>query len=153
MVKLASKRKTYLDAGLLKPISENYLFTNAGLYLLIGSIGSGKSYFISRHILYTDQLVNETTGEKGFYRSVIIITSGNKSDETTESFLKGVKNTIIVRVSEMKRFPFSTSCFGSIGSITDCTRHLCLSSLNWMKRLNGFLKNTPFPEISRSSAR
>ena len=94
-----------------KPISENYLFTNAGLYLLIGSIGSGKSYFISRHILYTDQLVNETTGEKGFYRSVIIITSGNKSDETTESFLKGVKNTIIVRVSETEAIPFLSELF------------------------------------------
>ena len=111
MVKLANQRSKYLDTGLLKPISENYLFTNAGLYLLIGSIGSGKSYFISRHILYTDQLVNKSTGEKGFYRSIIIVTSGNKSDETTESFLRGVKNSNIVRVHESQAIVFLNELF------------------------------------------
>ena len=106
-----NKRSKYLGAGLLKPISEHYLFTNAGLYLLIGSIGSGKSYFISRHILYTDQLVNESTGEKGFYRSIIIITLGSKSDETTESFLRGLKNSNIVKVQESQAIVFLNELF------------------------------------------
>ena len=44
----AKKRKQYLDAGKLGPILDHYPFTNAGLYLLIGSIGSGKSFFISK---------------------------------------------------------------------------------------------------------
>ena len=111
MVKLANKRSKYLIAGLLKPISQNYLFTNAWLYLLIGSIGSGKSYFISRHILYTDQLVNESTGEKGSYLSIINITPGNKSDETTESFPRGVKNSNIVRVQESQAILFRNELF------------------------------------------
>ena len=111
MVKLGNQRSRYIDHGLLKPIPENYLFTNAGLYLLIGSFGSGKSYYISRHILYTDQIVNESAGEKGFYRSIIIVTSTNKSDETTESFLRGVKNSNIVRVQESQAILFLNELF------------------------------------------
>jgi Tfp pilus assembly pilus retraction ATPase PilT len=54
MNKERKKRAFYLENAKPGPISDEYRFSNTGLYLVIGGMGSGKSHFISDHILTTD---------------------------------------------------------------------------------------------------
>lgn len=47
-----------IEGALIKPLSENYPFSSNGIYFLIGRPGAGKSYWIWRHIMITERLLN-----------------------------------------------------------------------------------------------
>jgi KaiC/GvpD/RAD55 family RecA-like ATPase len=103
MTKLSNKRKTYMESAKPKPISDNYRFSNTGIYLVVGGVGSGKSHFISDHLITTDQ--------KNLYDEIVIIATAKRIDETIETFLKGVKNPNIYKVPEENAIEFLEKLF------------------------------------------
>jgi superfamily I DNA/RNA helicase len=92
-----------LESAKPGPISDEYRFSNTGLYLVIGGMGSGKSHFISDHILTTDW--------KNLYNEIVIISTVKRIDQTIETFLKGIKNTTIYKVPEDQAVEFLTKLF------------------------------------------
>lgn len=110
MEKDAEENAVYLEAGKFGPISEEYPFSNIGLYLLIAPPGSGKTRFISQHLRYCDPM-EEQNGPKGFYSSVIWVRDDSKMDMTTKAFLKKLKNTTIKYIGEDELIPLLNRLF------------------------------------------
>ena len=54
--KARKKNAKELSMALIKPMTKQYPFATNGLYLFSGSMGSGKSYEIMRHILISERL-------------------------------------------------------------------------------------------------
>ena len=52
LAKVRKKNAKELSYALIKPLTKEYPFCSNGIYLFSGSMGSGKSYEIMRHILY-----------------------------------------------------------------------------------------------------
>ena len=54
--KVRKKNAKELSFALIKPLTRDYPFCSNGIYLFSGSMGSGKSYEIMRHILISERL-------------------------------------------------------------------------------------------------
>ena len=54
--RVARKNKDSLNAALIVPLSPYWKFSTNGLYLLLATAGCGKSRFIIKHILMSEQL-------------------------------------------------------------------------------------------------
>ena len=53
------KNRKELDMALIKPLSPNYPFSTNGVYYLIGKMGSGKSFWIWKHIMILLYLIRK----------------------------------------------------------------------------------------------
>lgn len=94
------KNQREIDAALMKPLSNDYAFSTNGIYFLIGKPGSGKSFFIWRHIMITERLFSEP-----YYSKIIFCSTSGKLDKTSEILSKEVK-TKITYISEDALMPF-----------------------------------------------
>lgn len=88
------KNQREIESALIKPLSNDYPFSTNGIYFLIGKPGSGKSYFIWRHILITERLFKEP-----YYSKIIFCSTSGKLDKTAEVLSKQVR-TRVTYVSE-----------------------------------------------------
>ncbi len=88
------KNQREIEGALIKPLSKDYPFSTNGIYFLIGKPGSGKSYFIWKHIMITERLF-----QKPYYQKIIYCSTSGKFDKTGETLCKNV-NTPIVYLSE-----------------------------------------------------
>ena len=64
--KVIKKNKRELETALIKPIHPNHQFSSNGLYLMIGKPGSGKTYYILKHILLSERLF-----DKPYYNLIV----------------------------------------------------------------------------------
>jgi hypothetical protein len=83
------KNKKQLDEALIRPISPEWPFSTNGVYFFVGKMGSGKSYYIWKHIYTTERLF-----PKPYYHEIIYCSTSGKMDETTESMMDGIKTKI-----------------------------------------------------------
>jgi hypothetical protein len=88
------KNSKEIEEALIKPISPEWPFSTNGIYFFIGKMGSGKSYYIWKHIYTTEQIF-----KRPYYNEIIYSSTSGKMDETTNAMLQGVK-TKIVHVKE-----------------------------------------------------
>ena len=57
--RIANKNKQMLNSAMIVPLSPQWKFSTNGLYLLLATAGCGKSRFIIKHILMSEQLFPE----------------------------------------------------------------------------------------------
>ena len=50
------KNRKELEMSLIRPLTPSYHFSTNGVYYLIGKMGSGKSFWIWKHIMITERL-------------------------------------------------------------------------------------------------
>ena len=50
------KNKRELETALIKPMHPHHKFSSNGLYLFFGKPGSGKTFYILKHILLSEHL-------------------------------------------------------------------------------------------------
>jgi hypothetical protein len=94
------KNHKELDEALIKPISPEWQFSTNGIYFFVGKMGSGKSYYIWKHIYTTENLFS-----RPYYQEIIYCSTSGKMDETTNSMMQGIKTKIsCVKESELLRF-------------------------------------------------
>ena len=91
------KNKKELDMALIRPLTSSYLFSTNGVYYLIGKMGSGKSFWLWRHIMITERLFKNP-----YYSKIYFCTSSGKMDKTSEVMSEKVKTAIdFVKESEL----------------------------------------------------
>ena len=57
--KTMKKNQKEIETALMKPLSPDYPFSTNGIYFLIGKPGSGKTYWLWKHILITQRLFKQ----------------------------------------------------------------------------------------------
>ena len=82
--KVIKKNKKELDTALIKPIHKQHPFSSNGLYCFLGKPGSGKTYYILKHILLSEKLF-----EKPYY-SLIVFCSTSLTH--TSLYLNSIAN-------------------------------------------------------------
>ena len=87
--KVRKKNATELSYALIKPLTKQYQFCSNGIYLFSGSMGSGKSYEIMRHILMSERLFEEP-----YYSLIVFCSTSGGLDKTVQTFLPKVKTPI-----------------------------------------------------------
>jgi hypothetical protein len=89
MKKALQANKSDIAEALIKPISEEWPFATNGVYFFVGKMGSGKSYYIWKHIYVTERIQ-----KGGYYQEIIFCTTSGKLDQTAEPLEKKVKTPI-----------------------------------------------------------
>ena len=87
--KVRKKNAKELSFALIKPLTKQYQFCSNGIYLFSGSMGSGKSYEIMRHILMSERLFEEP-----YYSLIVFCSTSGGLDKTVQTFLPKVKTPI-----------------------------------------------------------
>ena len=88
--KTMKKNQKEIEAAPIKPLHPQYPFSTNGIYFLIGRPGSGKTYFIWKHILITERLF-----KKPYYQKIIYCSTSGKMDKTSEVMSKQIKSPIV----------------------------------------------------------
>lgn len=84
------KNQKEIESALIKPLHPNYPFSSNGIYFLIGRPGSGKTYWIWKHILITERLFKQP-----YYQKIIYCSTSGKADKTSEVMSKQIQSTIV----------------------------------------------------------
>jgi hypothetical protein len=75
------KNKQDLEYAQIKPLHEpDYLYSTNGVYLMCGKMGSGKTFWIMRHILICDRLF-----PKPYYDQVLFTSTSQGLDKTVQT--------------------------------------------------------------------
>ena len=88
--KVIKKNKKELDTALIKPIHKAHPFSSNGMYCFIGKPGSGKTYYIMKHILLSEKLF-----EKPYYNLIVFCSTSNGLDKTVLAFKDQIKTPIL----------------------------------------------------------
>ena len=88
--KVIKKNKKELDTALIKPLHKQHPFSSNGLYCFIGNPGSGKTYYILKHILLSEKLF-----EKPYYSLIVFCSTSNGLDKTVMAFKDKIKTPLI----------------------------------------------------------
>ena len=98
--KVIKKNKRELDTALIKPIHPDHQFSSNGLYLMIGKPGSGKTYYILKHILLSERLF-----DKPYYNLIVFCSTSNGLDKTVLAFKEKIKTPILF-LNDTELLPF-----------------------------------------------
>ena len=98
--KVINKNKRELDTALIKPIHPHHQFSSNGLYMMIGKPGSGKTYYILKHILLSERLF-----DKPYYNLIVFCSTSNGLDKTVLAFKDKIK-THILFINDTELLPF-----------------------------------------------
>lgn len=88
--KVLKKNKKELDTALIRPMHPSHQFSSNGLYLMIGKPGSGKTFFVLKHILLSERLF-----EKTYYNLIVFCSTSNGLDKTVLAFKDKIKTPIL----------------------------------------------------------
>lgn len=83
------KNQKEIEGALIKPLSPDYPFSTNGIIFLIGRPGSGKSYWIFKHIMITEKLFKHP-----YYNKIIFCSTSGKADKTAEVLSKNIQTKI-----------------------------------------------------------
>ena len=88
--KIIRKNKRELNTALIEPIHPKHQFSSNGLYAFLGKMGSGKTFYIMKHILLSEKLF-----EKPYYSLIVFCSTSNGLDKTVMSFKDNIKTPMI----------------------------------------------------------
>ena len=98
--KVLARNKHKLNQALIKPIHKNHPFSSNGLYCFIGRPGSGKTFYIMKHILLSERLF-----EKPYYNLIVFCSTSNGLDKTVLAFKDKIKTPMLfINDSELMDF-------------------------------------------------
>ena len=97
---VVNKNKSELNTALIEPIHPKWLFSSNGIYLLIGKPGSGKTYFLLKHILMSEKLFDQP-----YYNRILFCSTSGGLDKTVMAFTPKIK-TPITYVNDEELLPW-----------------------------------------------
>jgi hypothetical protein len=92
-----SKNKDTLESAKIKPMSDEWLFSTNGLYLMFATAGSGKSRFIIKHVQMADRII----GGLPYYSLICYCSTSGELDRTVQVHLDANNiKTPLVQISD-----------------------------------------------------
>ena len=88
--KIIKKNKKELSTALIKPMHKNHKFSTNGLYAFIGRMGSGKTFYIMKHIMLSEKLF-----ERPYYNLIVFCSTSNGLDKTILAFKDKIKTRLL----------------------------------------------------------
>ena len=98
--KVIKRNQKELSTALIKPIHPQHQFSSNGLYLFVGRPGSGKTYYIMKHILLSERLF-----EKPYYNLIVFCSTSNGLDKTVLAFKDCIKTPMLF-INDNELMPF-----------------------------------------------
>ena len=100
--RIANKNKQMLNSAMIVPLSPQWKFSTNGLYLLLATAGCGKSRFIIKHILMSEQLFPEP-----YYNQICYCSTSGELDKTVSMYInEKVIKTPLIEVSDRELMSF-----------------------------------------------
>ena len=82
MNEIAAKHKNALNSAQIVPLHPDWKFSTNGLYLMLATAGCGKSRFIIKHILMSEQLFSEP-----YYSQIVYCSNSGELDKTISTYI------------------------------------------------------------------
>ena len=102
MNEIASRNKNALNSAQIVPLSPDWPFSTNGLYLMLATAGCGKSRFIIKHILMSEQLFDDP-----YYSQIVYCSTSGELDKTISSYINSkVIKTPLIEVPDNKLMDF-----------------------------------------------
>ena len=102
MTAIANKHKNALNAAQIVPLHRDWKFSTNGLYLMLATAGSGKSRFIIKHILMSEQLFPEP-----YYSQIVYCSTSGELDKTISTYIhSNIIKTPLIEVPENQLMAF-----------------------------------------------
>ena len=102
MTAIANKHKNALNAAQIVPLHPDWKFSTNGLYLMLATAGCGKSRFIIKHILMSEQLFPEP-----YYSQIVYCSTGGELDKTISTYIhSNIIKTPLVQVPDSQLMAF-----------------------------------------------
>ena len=99
---IASKNRNSLNSAQIVPLHPEWKFSTNGLYLLLATAGCGKSRFIIKHILMSEQLLGEP-----YYAQICYCSTSGELDKTISTYIHSkIIKTPLVEVPDTKLMDF-----------------------------------------------
>ena len=96
MNEIARQHKNQLDSALIQPLHPEWKFSTNGLYLLLATAGCGKSRFIIKHILMSEQLFDTP-----YYTMICYCGTTGELDKTVSTYVNSkIIKTPLVQVPD-----------------------------------------------------
>ena len=104
MTEIARKHKDQLNAAQIVPLHPDWRFSTNGLYLFLATAGCGKSRFIIKHILMSEQLFPEP-----YYAQIVYCSTSGELDKTISTYIHSkIIKTPLVEVPDSQLMGFLT---------------------------------------------
>ena len=102
MNEIAAKHKNALNSAQIVPLHPSWQFSTNGLYLMLATAGSGKSRFIIKHILMSEQLFSEP-----YYAQIGYCSTSGELDKTISTYIHSkIIKTPLVEVPDSQLMAF-----------------------------------------------
>lgn len=102
MNEIATKHKNALNAAQIVPLHPQWQFSTNGLYLMLATAGCGKSRFIIKHILMSEQLFHEP-----YYSQIVYCSTSGELDKTISTYIhSNIIKTPLVEVPDSQLMAF-----------------------------------------------
>ena len=102
MTEIARKHKDQLNAAQIVPLHPDWRFSTNGLYLFLATAGCGKSRFIIKHILMSEQLFPEP-----YYAQIVYCSTSGELDKTISTYIHSkIIKTPLVEVPDSQLMGF-----------------------------------------------
>ena len=102
MTEIARKHKDQLNAAQIVPLHPDWRFSTNGLYLFLATAGCGKSRFIIKHILMSEQLFPEP-----YYTQIVYCSTSGELDKTISTYIHSkIIKTPLVEVPDSQLMSF-----------------------------------------------
>ena len=99
---IANKHKNSLNSAQIVPMCKDWKFSTNGLYLMLATAGCGKSRFIIKHILMSEQLFNEP-----YYSQIVYCSTSGELDKTISTYINSkVIKTPLIEVQDSQLMDF-----------------------------------------------
>ena len=98
--KIIKKNKKELSTALIRPMHKQHKFSTNGMYAFIGKMGSGKTFYIMKHIMLSEKLF-----ERPYYNLIVFCSTSNGLDKTVLAFKDKIKTRLLfINDSELLDF-------------------------------------------------
>jgi hypothetical protein len=93
--KLAKRNKEELENAKIKPIHNDFLYSQNGIWAMIGSMNSGKTYNYLKLVAKQEQLFEEP-----FFETVVICSTSGEFDKTVITFREAITKSNLIPVKD-----------------------------------------------------
>ena len=92
---LGAKNKEKLDHAKITPIHDNFQFAKNGIWTMIGTMNSGKTYNYLKLAAQQERIFDEP-----FYEDIVICSTSGVFDETVKTFKETIKKSNLIFVEQ-----------------------------------------------------